>query len=70
MVRAQMCDVRLGLKKSPFPYINCVSWDRLYLEDRFESNGSQEKRGSMPGLSVYYNAVLKTKSLSFSPIKK
>lgn len=57
-----MCDVRLGLIKSLVPFINCVSWDRVYLEDGSESNGSQERRRSMPGLSVSDSAALTAKS--------
>lgn len=55
--------------KSPLFPTSVVSLGTDYLEDRFESDGSQEKRGPMPELSVYCDAVFTTKSLSFSSIK-
>lgn len=61
-------NVRLALKNKktnlPFPLHYCVSWDRLYLENRFEPNGSLEKFGSVPGLSVYYTNTFKNNSLA------
>lgn len=48
----------------PFPLHHCVSWDRLYLENRFEPNGSLQKFGSVPGLSVYYTNTFKNNSLA------
>lgn len=61
-----MCDVRLGLKKSPFLYINCVSWDRLYLEDRFESNG-RRKGDLCQGCQCIKILCLKQKAYHLAP---
>lgn len=54
--------------KSPLFPTSFVSLETDYSEDRFESNGSHENEGPMPGLSVYCNAVLITKSLPFNSL--
>lgn len=51
-------------KQTIFSLHWCVSWNRLYLENRFGPNGSLEEWGSVPGLSVYYNAAIKNNSLA------